>query len=81
MVEETLPNAPIRKVANAIPTQVKTYKREVALALLFVLAVVGGGALLNEQAMLIFDKLRWPVFTFAAGAFGLDALAKQWSNR
>lgn len=61
--------------------RVKTWKRELAIVLLFILGAVGYLALSNEQAMLIFDKLRWPVFTFVAGAYGLDAVAKQWGNR
>ena len=61
--------------------RVKTWKRELALLLLIILGVVGYLALSNEQAMLIFDKLRWPVFTFVAGAFGFDNVAKQWGNR
>ena len=70
-------------IGTAKPTieQIKTYKRELALALLFILGGVGYLALSSDQAMVIFDKLRWPVFTFVAGAFGLDAVAKQWGNR
>lgn len=70
-------------LGGALPTieHVKTWKRELAIALLIILGGVGYLALTNEQAMLIFDKLRWPVFTFVAGAYGLDAVAKQWGNR
>ena len=61
--------------------QVKTYKRELACLLLALLGVTGYLALSDAQAMLIFDKLRWPIFTFVAGAFGLDAVSKQWGSR
>lgn len=72
--------APIGGTSQAIE-HVKTWKRELAMLLLIILGVVGYVALSNDQAMVIFDKLRWPVFTFVAGAFGLDAVAKQWGNR
>lgn len=81
MVKEPAPT-PMRSTPNAsMVHDVKTYKRELALALLAVLGGVGYLALTNDQAMVIFDKLRWPVFAFVAGAFGLDAVAKQWGNR
>jgi len=58
----------------------KTLKRETAIALLFFLLCLavydvlsGGGTPAKEWA----DLLTTPIFMFAAGAFGLDALFKQ----
>jgi len=50
----------------------KTYKREVAIVLLLSLIpsyYFGGNELVST--------LVWPVFGFATGAFGLDAVSKQ----
>lgn len=48
-------------------TMKKTYKREVATALLgfFCFVVWGGNVVMVETIM-------WPIFTFASVAFGLD---------
>lgn len=56
----------------------KTYKREVALALLAGLAGLFIWGVFRVEAADAARFLTIPVFTFAAGAFGLDALAKQW---
>lgn len=50
----------------------KTYKREVAIALLVWLAYV-----VETKDATIIEVLVWPVFAFSAAAFGLDAAAKQ----
>lgn len=50
----------------------KSYKREVAVALLIWLAYVTEVKDVNTLEVLI-----WPVFGFVTGAFGLDAYAKQ----
>lgn len=50
----------------------KTYKREVAIALLLGMAyVVSTGDVGMVQAII------WPVFAFVMGAFGMDSYAKQ----
>jgi hypothetical protein len=56
----------------------KTYKREVAGALLAGLGGLFIWGVFNAEAADAARFLTIPVFTFAAGAFGLDALAKQW---
>lgn len=60
-------------------TPQKTYKREVGGFMLLALAVLFGYALAvdNERAVDVAKFLTTPVFMFAAGAFGLDAVAKQ----
>lgn len=50
----------------------KTYKREVAVALLIWL-----GYIVEFHDAAILEILVWPIFGFAAAAFGLDAVAKQ----
>lgn len=61
----------------------KTYKRETAWALLAALGgafVYGHGA--GQDAVIESAKfMATPVFLFAAGAFGMDALAKQFGGR
>ncbi|MDC0657035.1 hypothetical protein N6L27_03395 [Leisingera sp. SS27] len=61
----------------------KTYKRETAWALLAALAgafAYGHGA--GQEAVVDSAKfMATPVFLFAAGAFGLDAIAKQFGVR
>lgn len=62
---------------------IKTYKRETALAmlagvaLLCVTGLYAGDDMALEWAKLLVP----PVFLFAAGAFGLDAVAKQLPRR
>lgn len=51
---------------------VKTYKREVAVIL-----VLWVGYIVEFHDAEILEIVVWPVFTFAAGAFGLDAVSKQ----
>ena len=57
----------------------KTYKREVAGVMLGLLGTlygvhVGTGM---AEALAAAESMKYPVFAFAMGAFGLDALAKQ----
>ncbi len=53
-------------------TNSKTYKREVALALILGMAyVVTTGDVEMVKALI------WPVFAFVMGAFGMDSYAKQ----
>jgi len=57
---------------------VKTYKRELAVAMLAVLYGFGlWAAAGGEQALEVVKILSVPTFLAAGGAFGLDALAKQ----
>ncbi|NRP84100.1 hypothetical protein [Marinobacterium sp. xm-d-509] len=55
----------------------KTYKREVAVAMLLALAGVFIWGVFNERAMQAAGYLTMPVFAFAAGAFAIDAVFKQ----
>lgn len=50
----------------------KTYKREVAVALLIWLAYV-----VEVKDANIVEILVWPIFAFLGAAFGLDSWAKQ----
>ncbi len=56
----------------------KTYKREVAVALLayYFLALTVG--IWVPEALAAAESVKIPAFTFAAGAFALDVGAKQW---
>ena len=57
----------------------KTYKREVATGMLVGLTCLFGYGMYAENLVMI-DVAKFvttPVFMFALGAFGLDALAKQ----
>ena len=54
---------------------VKTYKREVAFLMLLGLA-----ALVYTGNVPMVEVMVWPVIGFAAAAFGLDAVAKQWTR-
>ncbi len=47
----------------------KTYKREVAAALL-----LGLGYLVFKNNLEMVNVLVWPIIGFAAGAFGIDAV-------
>lgn len=53
----------------------KTYKREIATTML-----VGLGALVYSGNAAMVEIMVWPIIGFAAAAFGLDAVAKQWSR-
>lgn len=60
----------------------KTFKREVAVALLvFLLGLVVSGFFVDagqrEYVTTMVDQLRWPVFTYAGAAFGMDWAKKQ----
>ena len=57
----------------------KTYKREVALAAMICLyGFCCMAALGHEQALEVVKILVVPTFLAVGGAFGLDAVAKQW---
>lgn len=59
-------------------TPEKTYKREVAgVLLLYYLAALTASGWFPEAAEMA-ESIKIPAFTFAAGSFGLDAVAKQW---
>lgn len=60
-------------------TKQKTYKREVAGVMLFSLAAltVAGIAWPTSLAWEVAKFYATPVFVFAGGAFGLDAISKQ----
>lgn len=53
----------------------KTYKRELAIALLIWLAYV-----VEVKDISIIEVLVWPIFTFVGAAFGFDAFFKQGPN-
>lgn len=55
----------------------KTYKREVAVAMLVFLAGMFGWGVYEERAMQAAEYLTLPIFTFVAGAFAMDAVFKQ----
>lgn len=56
----------------------KTFKRETAgVMLLFLGGLFITGIIGNEQAARAAEFLTLPIFTFAAGAFGIDAFLKQ----
>ena len=55
--------------------KIKTWKRELAVAL-----IVGLGVVVYFDNLEMVKVLVWPVFTFAAAAFGLDSYAKQVQN-
>lgn len=55
--------------------KVKTYKRETAAVMLLGLGVL---VAVGDTAMV--EIMVWPIVGFAAGAFGLDAVAKQWTK-
>lgn len=55
----------------------KTYKREVAVALLVVLLGLFGWGVFDPEAMQAAEFLTLPIFTFAGGAFALDATLKK----
>ena len=50
----------------------KTFKREVAVALLLVMC----WCMYSDQVDML-EIVVWPFITFAAAAFGIDAFAKQ----
>ena len=53
----------------------KTYKRELAVALLLWLVYV-----VEVKDVTIIEVLVWPIFSFAAAAFGFDAYGKLQQN-
>lgn len=55
----------------------KTYKREVALVMLTFWAGMSIWGVWEPEAQRIFEFVTLPVFTFAGGAFALDATFKQ----
>ena len=55
----------------------KTYKREVASAMLVFLGVLFCLGLFHPEAVQAAEFLTTPVFLFTAAAFGVDAYAKQ----
>jgi len=56
---------------------VKTYKREVSMALLAYVMALGVASVWSAGAFEVLKLFIPPVFLFAAGAFGMDAYAKQ----
>lgn len=55
----------------------KTYKREIAGVMLLFLSGMFVWGVSNESAKQIAEFLTLPVFTFAGGAFAIDAVFKQ----
>lgn len=58
----------------------KTYKREVAVAMLLYYFGMLTASLWYPEAGKAAEAVKFPAFTFAAGAFALDATAKQLSR-
>lgn len=54
----------------------KTWKREVATAMLVVLGVAVFNGMDDMVSLIV-----WPIMTFAAAAFGLDSVAKQFGGK
>lgn len=59
----------------------KTYKREIAVALLMYYIVMITVGIWFPAALVAAESIKIPAFTFAAGAFALDAGAKQFNER
>ncbi len=59
----------------------KTYKREVACIMLLYYFTMLTLGIWYPDASTAADAVKIPAFTFAAGAFALDAGAKQWGAR
>lgn len=57
-------------------TRHKTYKREVAVAML-----VGFAGIIYLGDVEMVKVMVWPIVGFAAAAFGLDAVGSQWSKK
>lgn len=72
---DTQSDAPGAPGAHA--AQSKTYKRELATGMLVFLGAFFLWGVENAQAAEAARYLTLPIFTFAGGAFGLDAWAKQ----
>lgn len=59
------------------PQKEKTYKREAASVLLFVYFAAWFWGIWSPEAAVAAESVKYPVFTFAAGAFAIDAVFKQ----
>lgn len=59
----------------------KTYKREVAVVMLLWIAAMAIWGVWQPDARQVAEFFALPVFTFAGGAFALDAVFKQGPNR
>lgn len=55
----------------------KTYKREVAMVMLLFLAILGVWGIWEPEAKVAAQFFTLPIFTFAGGAFAMDAAFKQ----
>ena len=55
----------------------KTYKREVAGAMVVILYVLVIAGIWIPEASAAAESLKYPTFTAAMGAFGIDAVLKQ----
>jgi hypothetical protein len=58
----------------------KTYKREAATLILLYYFTMLTLSLWFPETGEAAESIKIPAFTFAAGAFGLDAVAKQWGK-
>jgi hypothetical protein len=58
------------------PVRHKTYKREIACAL-----ILGLSGVVYVGDIEMAKVLVWPIIGFAAAAFGLDAVGGQWKAR
>jgi hypothetical protein len=63
--------------ADAAPSMRKTWKREVASLLLFIVVALQIAGIWVPEAHRAAESLQMEVFGFAALAFGMDAWAKQ----
>lgn len=62
-------------------TKQKTYKREVAALMLLWLAGMATWGIYEEAAKQAAEFFTLPIFTFAGGAFAMDAVFKQGPGR
>ena len=58
----------------------KTYKREAASVMMLYFFTMLTLGMWFPEATQAAESVKIPAFTFAAGAFGLDAVAKQWGK-
>jgi len=70
---------PLDEINVAAPnaTKAKTYKRELAVVMLAFLGALFVWGVFDPEAKDSARFLTLPIFTFAGGAFGMDAWAKQ----
>ena len=63
-------------VRPAASSSSRTYKREVAVAILLYVGAIGGMAAW-DQPLAVLEVIMWPSLMFIAAAFGMDWASKQ----